>query len=370
MIALRDGRTIHARVFIAAWGQLNRPQIPDIAGRGSFAGEQFHSAQWPAALDLTGRRVASVGNAASAVQYIPEIAGQAAHLSVFQRSPNWIVPRGDRLYTDEELARYASEPGLFRASKTALFAWRETTFRRMREGSDEATLLEAEARAHLAAHVPDAALAAKLLPTFPLGCKRVLRSDDYYPALMRDDVTLVTDGIARIVPEGIVTADGTVHPLDVIIWGTGFETQSFQGPVDIHGLDGCDLRDAWAGGARAYKGITVPGFPNFFLIYGPNTNLGHNGVLTMFEAQFGYIAQAARAILAEGRALDVRDDAAQAYDDALQAEMVGSAWTGDCNSWYKNAAGRVVNNWSGLVQSYIEETRDFDITAYRWIAAA
>lgn len=368
-LALADGRTICARVFVAAWGQLNRPQVPDIPGREIFAGQQFHSAEWPTGLDLAGKRVASIGNAASAVQYVPEIAPCAAHLTVFQRTPNWIVPRGDRLYTAEELASYASDPALFRASKTALFDWRETTFQRMREGSDDARTIEAEARAHLAAQVPDAALAARLLPDFPLGCKRVLRSDDYYPALMRDNVELVTDGIVRIMPEGIVTADGSLHALDVIVWGTGFETQSFQGPVEIHGIDGISLRDVWAEGARAYKGMTVPGFPNFFLVYGPNTNLGHNGVLTMFEAQFGYIAQAARAILDEGLALDVRDDTARAYDDALQAEMAGSAWAGDCNSWYKNAAGRVVNNWSGLVQAYIDETRAFDRVAYRDVSA-
>lgn len=367
-ITLRSGDTITARVFIAAWGQLNRPQIPEIAGRESFAGQQFHSAEWPAAIDFAGKRVASIGNAASAVQYVPELAKQASHLAVFQRSPNWIVPRGDRLYTADELASYAHDPELFRESKNALFAWRETTFQRMREGSDDAREVEEQARSHLAWQVPDAALAARLLPDFPLGCKRVLRSDDYYPALMRDNVSLVTDGIDRIVPDGIVTRDGTLRPLDVIVWGTGFETQSFQGPVDVYGLDGASLRDAWEDGARAYKGMTVPGFPNFFLIYGPNTNLGHNGVLTMFEAQFGYIAQAVQQVLDEGVALDVRDDVARAYDDALQAEMAGSAWAGDCTSWYKNADGRVVNNWSGLVETYIDQTRVFDRAAYRAIA--
>jgi len=367
-IRLRNGDLATAKVFVAAWGQLNRPQTPDVPGRESFAGQQFHSAEWPAQIDLAGKRVASIGNAASAVQYVPEVAKQAAHLEVFQRSPNWIVPRGDRLYTGDELDSYARDPEIFRESKNALFAWRETTFQRMREGSEDAREIEQQARAHLAAQVPDAALAARLLPDFPLGCKRVLRSDDYYPALMRDNVSLVTDGIERIVPEGIVTRDGTLHAVDVIVWGTGFETQSFQGPVEVHGVDGVSLRDAWADGARAYKGMTVPGFPNFFLVYGPNTNLGHNGVLTMFEAQFGYIAQAAQTVLDEQVSLDVLGDVAQTYDDALQSEMDGSAWAGDCTSWYKNADGRVVNNWSGLVQSYVDQTRDFDRVAYRTVA--
>jgi cation diffusion facilitator CzcD-associated flavoprotein CzcO len=364
-IALKSGRTITTRIFIAAWGQLNRPLIPAVAGREEFAGLQFHSACWPADLDLTGKRVASVGNAASAVQYIPEVARRAGHLTVFQRSPNWVVPRGDRRYTDEELALYASNPESFRQNKAALFAWRETTFLRMREGSAEAAELEEQAREHLTAQVPDAILRARLLPHFPLGCKRVLRSDDYFPALMRDTVDLVTDGIARIVPEGIVTADGTLHPVDVIIWGTGFETQTFQGPVDVHGVAGRDLRATWQDGARAYKGMTVAGFPNLFMIYGPNTNLGHNSILSMFEAQFGYIAQAAAEILSGTDALDVTETAMESDDVALQADLEDSAWAGNCTSWYKNANGRVINNWSGPVQAYLDKTATFDRDAYR-----
>ena len=364
-IALKSGRTITTRIFVAAWGQLNRPLIPPVTGREDFAGMQFHSACWPGGLDLTGKRVASVGNAASAVQYIPEVARQARHLTVFQRSPNWVLPRGDRRYSDEELALYTHDPDRFRQNKADLFAWRETTFLRMREGSAEAADLEHQARLHLDQQVPDAALHAKLLPDFPLGCKRVLRSDDYFPALMRENVDLVTSGIAQIVPEGIITTDGTLHAVDVIVWGTGFETQTFQGPVEVHGVDGCDLRAKWQDGAHAYKGMTVTGFPNFFMIYGPNTNLGHNSILSMFEAQFGYIAQAAADIVSNQCALDVTQSAMDSYDAALQSDLMGSAWAGNCTSWYKNAKGRVINNWSGPVQSYVDQTATFDRDAYR-----
>ncbi|WP_404479926.1 flavin-containing monooxygenase [Novosphingobium sp. BL-52-GroH] len=369
-IALADGQSVRARIFVAAWGQLNRPQIPEIAGRETFAGQQFHSARWPRDLDLADKRVASVGNAASAIQYIPAIAPEAGHLTVFQRSPNWIVPRGDRPYTPEELARFIEHPTAFDENKAELFAWRETTFLRMREGSEEAREVEQQARDHLVAQVGDPALRARLLPDFPLGCKRVLRSDDYYPALCRDNVSLVTEAIDRIVPEGIVTSDGVLHEMDVIIWGTGFETQSFQGPVDVHGSAGASLRDEWQDGARAYKGMAVAGFPNFFLIYGPNTNLGHNSVLSMFEAQFAYIAQAAAVVLEQDVALEVGRDSMERYDAALQAEMDGSAWAGNCTSWYKNAAGRVVNNWSGPVQDYQALTRRFDREAYRELTEA
>ncbi|WP_336951483.1 NAD(P)/FAD-dependent oxidoreductase [Sphingobium aromaticivastans] len=369
VISLADGGEIRARVFVAAWGQLNRPQIPAVPGRERFSGTQFHSARWPAQMDFGHKRVASIGNAASAIQYIPEIAPLAGHLTVFQRSPNWIVPRGDRPYTDEELRLFTQDDTAFADNKAELFAWRETTFMRMREGSDEAREIEAQARDHLSTQVADPGLRAKLLPDFPLGCKRVLRSDDYYPTLCRDNVDLVTDPIDHIVEDGIVTRDGTLHSFDIIIWGTGFETQSFQGPVDVHGVADQSLRDAWSVGARAYKGMTVAGFPNFFLIYGPNTNLGHNSILSMFEAQFGYITQAVRIALMEGIALDVRRDVMDRYDAELQEEMNGSAWVGDCTSWYKNADGRVVNNWSGPVQAYRDLTKLFDRDAYRVMAS-
>jgi cation diffusion facilitator CzcD-associated flavoprotein CzcO len=364
-IGLADGAELITRVFIAAWGQLNRPYIPAFAGAESFAGIAFHSARWPAGLDLSGRRVVSIGNAASAVQYIPEIAPAVAHLTVFQRSPNWIVPRSDRAYSAEELALYAGDPDAFRKSKAELFAWRETTFKRMLEGSDDAQELEAIARAHVAAQVPDAALRAKLIPDFPLGCKRVLRSDDYFPALMRSNVTLETAPIERLVPRGVLTADGRLHEADTIIYGTGFETQSFQGPVEVEGTGGCRLRDVWADGAHAYLGIAVSGFPNLFLIYGPNTNLGHNSILSMLEAQFGYILGAIDRVLeTPARAIDVRPNILRAYDQALQASMTGTAWAGNCTSWYKNASGRIVNNWSGPVEAYRKATEIFRPTDY------
>lgn len=369
-VGLADGRKFTTRMFVPAWGQLNRPAIPAFSGRDSFAGLAFHSARWPTGLDLTGKRVASIGNAASAVQYIPEIAPQVAHLTVFQRSPNWIVPRGDRPYSDTELAHFTSDPGAFRDSQQALFAWRETTFARMLSGSDAATEVEAQARALLAAQVSDADLRARLTPDFPLGCKRVLRSDDYYPALVRDNVTLETLAIARIVPEGIVTTDGRLHGVDVIIYGTGFETQSFQGPVEVHGIAGLALRDAWAQGARAYLGMTVAGFPNFFLIYGPNTNLGHNSILSMLEAQFAYILQAIDHVLATpDTAVDVRHEVMAAFDDNLQQTMAGTGWAGGCTSWYKNSAGRIVNNWGGPVADYQRLTATWRADDYRLLGS-
>jgi len=357
-IGLASGTVVTARIFIPAWGQLNRPFIPTFPGQSNYTGTAFHSARWPRDIDLSGKRVASIGNAASAIQYIPEIAPAVNQLVVFQRSPNWIVPRNDHLYSTEELKRF-SDPVAFTEDRRALFDWRETTFERMLEGSDDAAEMEQLARQHVQAQVPDPELRAKLIPDFPLGCKRVLRSDDYYPALTRDNVTLETAAVSSFVPEGIITTDGTLHPVDVVIYGTGFETQSFQGPVDVHGLSAHSLRDTWKDGAFAYLGITVPQYPNLFLIYGPNTNLGHNSILSMLEAQFGYVVQAIEIILERpNQAIEVREEVARQYDAELQASMAGTAWAGNCTSWYKNANGRIVNNWSGTVQSYKDITAE------------
>lgn len=363
-IALADGETLTCRAFIPAWGQLNRPSIPDFPGREDFTGRAFHSARWPRDLTLAGCRVASIGNAASAVQYIPEIAPSVASLTVFQRSPNWIVPRGDREYSQEELRKYA-DAAEFRTDRQRLFEWRETTFMRMLAGSDDARELESVARAHLAAQVPDAGLRAKLTPDFPLGCKRVLRSDDYFPALTRSNVALETNAIARIHPYGIETVNGARYELDVIIFGTGFETWSFQGPVEVFGHRGVSLRDVWARGAHAYLGMAVSGFPNLFLIYGPNTNLGHNSILAMLEAQFAYIVAALKAILAEpDRALDVHPQVMRDFDERIQQSMIGTAWAGSCTSWYKDPNGRVINNWSGPVADYQRATAQFSDLDY------
>jgi cation diffusion facilitator CzcD-associated flavoprotein CzcO len=353
VLTLADGTAVSTRVFIAAWGQLNRPAVPFFDGLEDFRGPAFHSAEWRHDVDLTGKRVASIGNAASAVQYVPEVAKVASKLDVFQRSPNWIMPRNQIIFTAEELEGFENDPELFLASRRELHEFREAQFARTRRWSEAAQEVTHQALEHLAAQVPDPVLREKLTPDFPLACKRVLRSDDYYPALMRENVELVTEGIERIVPDGIITKDGVKHEYDVIIFGTGFETQSFQGPVDIFGRGRKELRETWRDGAEAYLGMTVSGFPNFFMIYGPNTNLGHNSVISMLEIQQNYILGAIDDILSSpGGAIDVRRKVMKAFNEDVQKSMDASAWAGNCNSWYKNAAGRVVNNWSGTVDEY------------------
>ncbi|NWB11943.1 NAD(P)/FAD-dependent oxidoreductase [Pseudomonas sp. D5002] len=359
---LADGSHLQGRFFVSAWGQLNKPAIPAFKGLDRFAGEYFHSAQWPEDAQLAGKKVASIGAAASAVQYVPEVAKEAAHLTVFQRSANWIMPRNQIVFTQAQLDAYSANPELFDASRSELHAFRENGFARTRHGSDAQQEGIKMASGHLATQVPDATLRAKLTPDYEFACKRILRSDDYYPALMRSNVSLETAAVDHFVAEGIVDKNGTLHRFDVVIFGTGFESQAFQGDLQVIGRDGQTLHQRWQDGAEAYLGMTVPGFPNLFMIYGPNTNLNHNSIITMLEIQQRYIIQAVQQLTTQ--ALDVKADAFNAYNDALQTNMQSSAFSSDCSSWYKNAAGKVINNWSGTVDEYRALAADWRASDY------
>jgi cation diffusion facilitator CzcD-associated flavoprotein CzcO len=342
-----------ARVFIPAWGQLNTPLVPEFPGIGDFRGTAFHSARWDHDVDLTGKKVISVGSAASAVQYVPEVAKVAGSLEVFQRSANWIMPRNQVIFSGEQLDTFEADPNTFEQSRRHLHDFRESGFERTRHNTDAQRAGMEQALAHLEAQVPDPELRRKLTPDYEFGCKRILRSDDYYPALMRENVHLVTEGIEAIVPEGIRTHDGKIHEADVIIYGTGFSSQAFQGDLQVIGASGENLQDRWAEGAEAYLGMSVDGFPNMFMIYGPNTNLNHNSIITMLEIQQAYILEVLEHLLPmPGAAVDVRGRVLASYNKDLQNAMEGSAFSSDCSSWYKNAAGKVINNWSGTVEEY------------------
>nr|QQZ49155.1 NAD(P)/FAD-dependent oxidoreductase [Phenylobacterium glaciei] len=261
-IGLGDGSTVTAETFVTAWGQLNRPKVPPIPGRDDFAGVAFHSAQWDASVDLTGKRVAVIGNGASAVQFVPEVAKLASQLTLFQRSPNWIVPRMNRPYTDAEKARFRAEPGFMAKVRGDIFEMAEARLEAKRAG----TLPVEEVPiplAHLHAQVTDPDLRAKLTPDYEIGCKRVLISNDFYPALTQPNVTLVTEAIARMTPRGVVDSEGREHEVDVVIYATGFETRSFVGDTGVTGVNGLRLSDVWIDGPEAYLGLSVTGFPIF-----------------------------------------------------------------------------------------------------------
>lgn len=354
-----------ARSFIPAWGQLGTPLIPEIPGAASFRGRVFHSARWDTDLDLTGLRVGSIGAAASAVQYVPEVAQQASHLVVFQRSANYILPRNQENFSPERMREFAEHPESYLALRTAIHRQREDGFARVRHDTSEQARGVDEARAHLEAQISDPELRAQLTPDYEFGCKRILRSDDYYPALARDNVRLVTDPIARISERGIVLASGEEIELDVIIYGTGFRSQAFHDQTRVIGRNGADLSVRWGTDPEGYLGITVDGFPNMFLVYGPNTNLNHNSVVTMLEMQHRYIAQAI-AYLREhpDASLEVRAERLAEFNAWLQHELEASSYSADCSSWYKNAAGKVINNWCGTADEYAQATAQFDLADF------
>jgi cation diffusion facilitator CzcD-associated flavoprotein CzcO len=363
-ITVADGSEVRAKSLVTAWGQLNRPTYRDIPGRETFRGESWHSARWNHDVDLAGKRVACIGNGASAAQLIPEVAEVAGELTVFQRTPNYVVPREDRPYDQLERKEFLEQPDKLRASRDGFYWEHEGWMGAMKQGTDVAAEFTAAARAHLEAQVPDPALRKVLWPDYPIGCKRIIIADTFYPALVRDNVSLVTDKIEGVEEAGIRTSDGTLHEFDVIVYATGFETLSFNSALDITGRGGVSLNEAWRDGPQAYLGVTVSGFPNMFMLYGPNTNLGHNSIITMLECQFDYVLQGLEVSREKDAAIDVRADVQRRFNDELQAELSDSSFAGSCNSWYKTAAGRITNNWMGSVEDYKAATRLLDVDAY------
>jgi cation diffusion facilitator CzcD-associated flavoprotein CzcO len=364
-LTTKAGEIIVASVVICGMGQLNRPHIPALPGLDDFAGHAFHSARWRHGLDLCGRKVAVIGSAASAVQIVPQLAKQAKKLYVVQRSANWILPRRDRKYGQLEQQAFAYLPGYARLYRSLCY-WRcEAQFLAFGKGTWLARQLQKRARRHLKRHIADPGLRQLLTPDYPAGCKRVLISDDYYPALLRPNVELVTEPIARVTRDGLVTADGAERRVESIVFATGFEASRFLSPVDFVGRAGVRLREEWSDGAEAYLGMSVARFPNLFLLYGPNTNLGHNSVLFMIECQVNYVLQCLAHMQCKGLAcLEVAPAVHSRFNEALQAKLQSVTWSAGCTSWYKTAAGKVTNNWPGFATEYWRRTRRPDWRAF------
>ena len=365
-----DRGAYDAELLVCALGQLNRPCWPKIDGQADYRGTLVHSAAWDEAIRHDGRRVAVVGSAASAVQIVPEVAKTAERLTVYQRTPNYIRPRGDRAVSEAERALRRTDPAA--AMTLALrdrallhddsdhFLWQ--AFSWTEQGRAAYTQ---DALAHLHAQVPPGRLRDALTPDYPLGCKRVLSTDDYYPALQRGNVELVTGGVARFAPDGLVAGDGTARPHDLVVLATGFETTGWKWSVRVE-AGGESLAERWADGAAAYKGVTVAGFPNLFLLYGPNTNVGHHSITFMLERQAEYVVRAAERLGAEGAAsLQPRAGAQDAYNAALQERLSRTVWADPaCASWYKTEDGRITQNWGGPARDYAAALREEDFAGY------
>ncbi len=363
-IRTKAGETIVADVVIAATGQLNRPKYPDIPGLEDFQGVKFHSARWHHGHSLAGERVAVIGNGASAAQFIPEIQKEVGQLKVFQRTPNWIIPRNDRRYSDWEHWLLKNLPPVRWLYRFRYYAEWEAWWMNFHL-DDRSRKFEALIRSLMEAQIPDPEMRRKLIPTYAPGCKRLIITDDFLPALQAPNVEVITDRIERVTATGIVTADGREHAVDTLIFGTGFESNDFLAPMDFIGRDGRSLQQEWKNGAYAYLGMTVAGFPNFFILYGPNTNLGHNSIIFMIERQVEYVRQCIATLHERGlRYLDVRADAQREFNEQLQKDLGNTVWAGGCQSWYKNEDGKIVNNWSKTTLAYWWNVRKPDFSKY------
>ncbi|WP_433661609.1 flavin-containing monooxygenase [Nocardia sp. CA-128927] len=369
-IRTADGAARTVDVLISAVGQLSRPALPNIPGIDTFAGAAFHSAEWDHGVELTGKRVACIGTGASAIQYIPEIQPKVAQLTLFQRTPAWVIPKFDTDYSPIQHRLFARVPGALLVERFGWWSIAEFISLGLVEFPAITGLVSTLAGRHLRKQVADPELRAKLTPDYPIGCKRGLFSNDYYPALTQPNVHVETTAITEVLPKGVRTADGTVHEVDVIIYGTGFKGTEFLWPMRIYGRAGRKLSDAWADGAHAYYGISVPDFPNLFLVYGPNTNLGVGSIIYMIESQTSYIRQAVELLgRRPGHCLEVRADQEQRHNTALQERLARTPWN-FCSSWYRNAAGRITNNWPGSQLSYRRRLRKLDPADYTLSRAA
>lgn len=364
-VCTADGAELTADVLVPAVGQLSRPALPALPGVARFAGPAFHSARWDHDVDLAGRRVGVIGTGASAIQFVPRIAGTARRVTVFQRSAPWTLPKPDPAYGPRRRALLRRFPALMRVPRAGIWAATVLTGRAVVGKPVARALVSGVSRARLRWYLRDPVLRARATPDTPFGCKRVLFTADWLPTLRRSDVDLVTERITEVTPSGVRTADGVEHACDVLVYATGFAATHFLAPMRLTGRGGVELDEVWREGAHAYLGMAVPGFPNMFLMYGPNTNTGNASVLYFHEAQAEHIVGAVRAIAAGGP-VEVDASVARRYDACLQERLRGSVWTA-CTNWYRTPGGRVVTNWPGQAGEYRRRAARFDPADYRGV---
>lgn len=365
-LSFGDGSTTNARVLISATGPLHHPMIPEIEGLGEFKGAQFHSATWDHDYDLKDKRVAVVGTGASAIQIIPEIVDEVKELKVFQRTPPWIMPRPDRAIRPWEKWLFKHLPFTQTLFRTGIYWLHESRAYAFIRRPSLLKAMQAVAKRHINRQIKNPELREAVTPDYVMGCKRVLISNDYYPALDRENAEVIRTGIARVSANAIHTADGKTFDVDAIVFSTGFRATDVSHHPDITGLKGLRLAQAWEKGAEAYLGLTVPDFPNFFIMTGPNTGLGHNSVVFMVETMAQYIMDALKKMDREGiQALNIRRDVHDAFNVEIQQHLKRTVWESGCKSWYQTEDGRNTTLWPGFTVSYWWKTRsikraDFD----------
>ncbi|WP_394837325.1 NAD(P)/FAD-dependent oxidoreductase [Pendulispora rubella] len=359
-IRIEGGEDLTADILVSGVGGLSNPAYPKLRGRERFRGEQFHSALWNHDYDLTGKRVAVIGTGASAIQFIPEIQPKVGQLTLFQRTAPWIIRRDDRAFHPVEKFLFEKVPAvrwLYRQKIYWQHEWRAFGFTIYPPMLKAAALM---GKANIRRSIKNPELRKKVTPNYTPGCKRILKSDDYYQSLDKPNVEVLTTGIAEVKEHSIVTDDGREVPVDAIIYGTGFAVHEYIGPVQIRGRDGADLATAWKDGAEAYLGTTISGFPNLFMLTGPNTGLGHNSMVYMIESQVHYVMECIK--LMRERSLsfvDVREDLQKQYNESLQNRLKGSVWSTGCASWYLNEQGKNTTLWPSFTFAFRARTRRF-----------
>ena len=359
-IKTKDGSTFQSKTFIPAVGQLHFPSIPKFTNKEIFEGVTFHSARWNHDISLKGKTVGVIGNAASAVQFIPEIRKQAKKIIVFQRSANWILPKQDRLYREWEKNLVKRFPFLLKMYRLKTWLMAGALFLLMKKGNNLLrNFFQWQSKRYISRRIKNPKLREELIPKFPLGAKRVLFSDEFYYALDQENVEVVTNPIQAFFPKSIQTKNGWKHNLDVLIYSTGFKTQPFLMGLDVVGKNGISIKEFWENGPINYLGMTVSNFPNLFLMYGPNTNLGHNSIILMIEAQANYIAQCLESMKKNKTpSLEVKKEVMENYHAGIQKRLKKMIWLTVEKSWYISKNGNLPNNWPGRTWEYMRRTKE------------
>ena len=359
---LADGTIASARHVIFASGGLHLPAFPDLSGMDTFKGPTMHSAEWDHSVDFNGRNVAVIGSAASAIQLIPELAKVAARVDVFQRTPNYIAPRNDREFTEQEKARFARWPWLNRIYRRFIFMrgeWVLFPVVRTKHVSRWRNRLESLVKTHIRGSVTDKAVAEAMIPDYPLGCKRILIADDFYPAMNQENVHLQTEAIDKLTEDAVITRDGNRHPADIVVYATGFDLENYMRQTEVIGPGGVRLSEQWADMPTAYKGGFVAGFPNFYLTTGPNTGVGTTSVVYMIESQMQLILQAIERA-GENGIIEVERRAQDEYNERIQADLQETVWAGSCSSWYKRDDGKISILYPYSARTFQKDHRQLD----------
>ncbi|MER7398021.1 NAD(P)/FAD-dependent oxidoreductase [Streptomyces sp. NPDC000151] len=359
--------TLTADVVVSATGPLSDPQIPDVPGLAGFQGKVFHSARWDHDYDLRGKRVAMIGTGASAIQIVPAIQPTVENLTVFQRTPPWVMPRADRKITRAEHWLHTKVPATRALRRQLLWGIRELQVSAFTKRPKELGMVQALAKAHMHRAVKDPALRARLTPDYTIGCKRILLSNSYYPALAQPNVDVVASGLKEVRGNTLVATDGTETEVDAIIFGTGFHVTDMPIAERVTGAHGTTLAEEWKDGMEALRGSSAAGFPNFLTIIGPNTGLGNSSMILIIEAQLNYMIDYLRQldVLGDRIALDARPSAVHAWSAAIQKRMERTVWkTGGCDSWYLDANGRNTTVWPGTTSEFRKVTRQVDLAEY------